>query len=70
MNLNIFFKNCKISLSHVQHTIFISAGSPFHTRGAHRAILQMKFIKFYRTAKVNRSTPKTKTGAITTLKKT
>ena len=29
--LEYFFNNCKKSVSHVQHTIFISAGSPFHT---------------------------------------
>ena len=31
MNLKKSFKFKKKSKSHVQHTIFISAGSPFHT---------------------------------------
>ena len=31
--LEFFLNNCKKSISHVQHTIFISAGSPFHTLG-------------------------------------
>ena len=31
INLNIFWRNCEKSISHVQHTIFISAGIPFHT---------------------------------------
>ena len=53
MNLNFFFK----FISHVKHTIFISAGSLFHTPGAHRAIFQIsQFIRIYRTTKVNRST--------------
>ena len=28
------------SISHAQHTIFISAGCPFHTLGLQRAIFQ------------------------------
>ena len=39
MKLNFFFKNCEKYISHVQHTIFISAGSPFHL-GAQGAIFQ------------------------------
>ena len=58
MNLNFFSKNCEKSISHVQHTIFISAGIPFHARGAHRAIFQISFLRIYRTTKVIRSTKK------------
>ena len=31
MNLKTFFKNCKKSISHAQHTIFISTECSFHT---------------------------------------
>ena len=31
MNLKTFFKNCKKSISHAQHIIFISTECPFHT---------------------------------------
>ena len=40
MNLNFFSKNCEKYISHVQDTIFISAGSPFHTLSLQVGIFQ------------------------------
>ena len=57
MNLNIFFKNLKKSISHVQHTIFISAGSQFHTLTAVHMIFQVNInILYFYDYKVNKST--------------
>ena len=57
IKLNIFFNNCKKSISHVQHTIFISAGSPFHilTIVAFNNSSIHYYLYFY-DYKVNRST--------------
>ena len=57
INLNIFFNNSKRSISHVQHTIFISAGSPFHTLTTVHVIFQVNInILYFYDYKVNRST--------------
>ena len=45
MNLNFPPKNCEKYISHVQHTIFISAGSPFHTLGAQVVIFNITIYK-------------------------
>ena len=68
MNLNNFFKKLFLSLSHVQHIIFISAGSPFRTLGLDIAkssiftitrIQYSQLQEFYRTTKVNKKRYKT-----------
>ena len=46
MNLKKSFKFKKISISHVQHTIFISAGSPFHTLNTGVMTFQVYIIIF------------------------
>ena len=46
-NLNFFLNNCKKSISHIQHTIFISAGSPFHTLGTEAFSFQVYIIILY-----------------------
>ena len=52
MNLEFFF-NCEKSISHGQHTIFISAEYPFHALGLKVAIFQYQNLLDY---KVNWST--------------
>ena len=52
-----FFLNCEKSISRVQHTIFISAGSPFHTLNTEVRTVQVYIIILYfYDYKVNRST--------------
>ena len=46
INLNIFFKNCEKSISHVQRIIFISAGSPFYTLNTGVMTFQVYIIIF------------------------
>ena len=55
--LEYFFNNSKKSISYVQYTIFISAGSPFHTLSTVHVIFQVNInILYFYDYKVNRST--------------
>ena len=47
--LEFFFFNCEKSISHVQHTIFISAECPFHTLGLQVAIFQYRSLGLQRS---------------------